>query len=49
MKTFLLQTKSGETINMVKSIDIEHALTYFSKTKKITKEKIKEIYQIVEQ
>ena len=49
MKTFLLKTKSGETINRVDSIDFDEALIYFAKVKKLTKNKLLEIYQIVEE
>lgn len=48
MKTFLLQTKNGETINTVDSNDYENALDYFADIKKLTKEKLIEIYQIIE-
>ena len=49
MKTFLLKTKNGETINRVNSIDFDEALVYFSKVKKLTKNKLLEIYQIIEE
>ena len=49
MKTFLLKTKDGETINKVNSIDFDEAIIYFAKVKKLTKNKLLEIYQIVEE
>ncbi len=48
MKTFLLKTKSGETINRVDSIDFDEALIYFNKIKKLNVDKLLEIYQIKE-
>jgi hypothetical protein len=48
MKKFLLKNRCNEIINVVETTDIESVILFFSKIKKLTVDKLLEIYQIKE-
>ena len=46
-KTFLLQTKDGETISKTESTDLEEAVMYFSGVKGLKPKDLLKIYKVV--
>jgi len=47
MKTYKLMTKFGEKVGQTEAMSLELAIEYFAKVKKLDKEKLLELWNVI--